>query len=30
MTTIHDSEIPLEAVEEQMAIVRRFARQVAV
>lgn len=30
MTTIHDSEIPLQAVEEQMAIVRRFARKVAV
>ncbi len=30
MTLIHDSEVPLEAVEEQMAIVRRFARQVAV
>ena len=29
MTSIHDSEIPLESLEQQMAVVREFARQCA-
>jgi hypothetical protein len=29
MTSIHDSDIPLDAVEQQMAVVREFSRHCA-